>query len=182
LIALAKAKPGTINFGSAGIGSTPHLSGELFKSMAKVEIIHVPYRGTGPAMVDLLGGHIQMFFDLLPTSLPQIQSGKVRAVGNAGATRPASLPDLPTIAEQGLPGFSASSWYGLVAPAHMPEAAKAKLIAAVAKVLKMPDVTARMRDLGAEPGTVFGKDFGAFIDAEAKKWGEVVRISGAHAD
>jgi tripartite-type tricarboxylate transporter receptor subunit TctC len=182
LIALAKHAPDTINFGSAGIGTTPHLSGELFKSMSGVSITHVPYRGTGPAMVDLLGGHIQMFFDLLPTSLPQIKSGKVRAVANAGATRPESLPDLPTVAEQGLPGFSATSWYGLVAPAKMPEAAKAKLIAAVAKALQAPEVKQRMRDLGAEPGTAFGKDFGAFMEAEAKKWGEVVRVSGAHAD
>ena len=182
LIALAKAKPGTIDFGSAGIGSTPHLAGELFKHMAGIDIVHVPYRGTSPAMADLLGGHIQMLFDLLPTSLPQIQAGKVRAVGNAGATRPARLPDLPTIAEQGLPGFSATSWFGLVAPAGMPEAAQARLIAAVKQVLAAPDVIQRIHDLGAEPGTAFGADFGAFIAAEAKKWGEVVRISGAHAE
>jgi tripartite-type tricarboxylate transporter receptor subunit TctC len=182
LIALAKAKPGTINFGSAGIGSTPHLSGELFKSLAGIEITHVPYRGTAPAMADLLGGHIQMFFDLLPSSLPQIQGGKVRAIGNAGLTRPASLADLPTIAEQGLKGFDSSSWFGLVAPAKMPEPAKARLIDAVAKILKSPEVAQRLRELGAEPGTAFGKDFGTFMEAEAKKWGEVVRISGAHAE
>ena len=179
LIALAKAKPGSVNFGSAGSGSTPHLAGELFKHMAGIDITHVPYRGTGPAMADLLGGHIQMFFDLLPTSLPQIQAGKVRGIANAAATRPSSLPDLPTISEQGLPGFSATSWYGLVAPAKMPEVAKAKLIAAVAKVLKSPDVIKRMRDVGAEPGDALGQDFGAFMQAEAKKWGEVVRVSGA---
>ena len=107
LIAYAKSNPGKINFGSAGMGSTPHLSGELFKSMTKTEITHVPYRGTGPAMNDLIGGHIQMFFDLLPGSLPQISAGKVRALANAGAKRPAALPDLPTVAEQGLPGFDA---------------------------------------------------------------------------
>src|SRR5215831_15463475 len=151
LIALAKQKPGTINFGSAGIGSTPHLAGELFKSMAGIDITHVPYRGTGPAMADLLGGHIQMFFDLLPTSLPQIQAGKVRAVANASLTRPASLPDLPTIAEQGLPGFNSISWFGLVAPAKMPEPAQARLIAAVKTALAAPDVAQRIRDLGAEP-------------------------------
>ena len=182
LIALAKAKPGTISFGSAGIGSTPHLSGELFKSLAGIEITHVPYRGTAPAMSDLLGGHIQMFFDLLPTSLAQIESGRVRALANAGATRPRSLPDLPTVAEQGLAGFDSSSWFGVVAPARMPEAAKARLIAAVKKVLASPDVMARMRELGAEPGTAFGADFTAFMAAEARKWGEVVRVSGAHAE
>ena len=105
LIAFAKSNPGKVNFGSAGMGSTPHLSGELFKSMTKTEITHVPYRGTGPAMNDLIGGHIQMFFDLLPGSLPQISTGKVRAIANAGAKRPAALPDLPTVAEQGLAGF-----------------------------------------------------------------------------
>lgn len=182
LIALAKAKPGSINFGSAGIGSTPHLSGELFKHMAGIDITHVPYRGTAPAMADLLGGHIQMFFDLLPSSLPQIQAGKVRAIANASAKRPASLPDLPTIAEQGLAGFDSTSWFGVVAPAKMPEAAKAKLIAAIQKVLATPEVVKRLRELGAEPGTAFGKDFGTFMAAEAKKWGEVVRISGARAE
>jgi tripartite-type tricarboxylate transporter receptor subunit TctC len=182
LIALAKAKPGTINFGSAGIGSTPHLSGELFKSMAGIDITHVPYRGTGPAMADLLGGHIQMFFDLLPTSLPQIQAGKVRAVANAAAKRPSSLPDLPTVSEQGLAGFDATSWYGFVAPARTPPDVQAKLIAAVDKILKSPDVIKRIHDLGAEPGTALGKDFGTFMQTEAKKWGEVVRISGAHAE
>jgi tripartite-type tricarboxylate transporter receptor subunit TctC len=182
LIALAKQKPGTVNFASAGIGSTPHLSGELFKSMSGIDIVHVPYRGTGPAMNDLLGGHIQMMFDLLPSSLPQIEGGKVRAIANAGATRPRSLPDLPTVAEQGLPGFDASSWFGLVAPAQIPDTVKVRLIEAVAKALKSRDIAARIHDLGAEPGTAFGKDFATFMDAEAKKWGEVVRISGAKTD
>jgi tripartite-type tricarboxylate transporter receptor subunit TctC len=133
-------------------------------------------------MADLLGGHIQMFFDLLPSSVPQIAAGKVRAVANASLTRPASLPDLPTIDEQGLRGFDSISWFGLVAPAKMPEGAQAKLIAGIKAVLGAPDVAQRIRDLGAEPGTAFGNGFGAFMAAEAKKWGEVVRISGAHAE
>jgi tripartite-type tricarboxylate transporter receptor subunit TctC len=182
LIALAKAKPGSLTFGSAGIGTTPHLAGELFKSMANVDITHVPYRGTGPAMADLIGGHIQIFFDLLPTSLPQIKTGQVRGIANAGETRPASLPDLPTVAEQGLPGFSASSWYGFVAPAKMPEAARTRLTAATRKVLNSPDVIKRLRDLGAEPGDKFGADFATFMQAEAQKWGDVIRKSGAHVD
>ena len=182
LIALAKAKPGSLTFGSAGIGTTPHLAGELFKSMAGIDITHVPYRGTGPAMTDLIGGHIQIFFDLLPTSLPQIKTGRVRGIANAGDTRPEGLSDLPTVAEQGLPGFSASSWYGFVAPAKMPEAARTRLTAAVQKILKSPDVVARLRELGAEPGDKFGPDFAAFMQAEAKKWGDVIRKSGAHVD
>jgi tripartite-type tricarboxylate transporter receptor subunit TctC len=182
LIALAKKEPGRINFASAGNGTTNHLSGELFKSMAKIDIVHVPYRGAGPAMNDLIGGHVQMFFDLTPTVLPQLATGKVRALGAAGARRAAAMPDLPTIAEQGLPGFDASSWYGLVAPAKTPEPVLARLRDAVAAALKSPDMVARIHALGSEPGTAFGKDFGAFMEGERKKWAEVVRTSGAKAD
>jgi tripartite-type tricarboxylate transporter receptor subunit TctC len=182
LIALAKQKPGTINYGSAGIGTTPHLTAELFKTMAGVDLVHVPYRGTGPAMVGLMAGDIQLFFDLLPNSVPQIKAGKVKAIANAGPTRPASLPDLPTVAEQGLPGFSATSWWGFVGPAKMPEAVKAKLIEGTKKVLSSPAVIKHMRDLSAEPGDAFGQDFAAFLVAEEKKWGDVVRKSGARAD
>ena len=182
LIALAKKAPGTINFASAGNGTTNHLSGKLFKSMANIDIVHVPYRGAGPAMNDLIAGHVQMFFDLLPASLPQINAGKVRALGNAGAKRPAALPGLPTIAEQGLPGFDAVSWVGLVAPAHTPAPVLEKLSAEVAEAVKAPDVVARIHELGSEPGTAFGKDFGAFLAAETKKWAAVIRASGAKAD
>jgi tripartite-type tricarboxylate transporter receptor subunit TctC len=182
LIAFAKANPGKVNFGSAGMGSTPHLSGELFKSMTKTEITHVPYRGTGPAMNDLIGGHIQMFFDLLPGSLPQISTGKVRALANAGAKRPAALPDLPTIAEQGLPGFDSASWVVLVAPAKTPAPVVAKLREEVGKVIKSPDIVARLRELGSDPGTVSEPEVRAFLDAETKKWAEVIRVSGAKAD
>jgi tripartite-type tricarboxylate transporter receptor subunit TctC len=182
LIALAKQQPGKINFASAGIGTTNHLSGELFKSMAKVDIVHVPYRGAGPAMNDLLGGHVQIFFDLMPVVLPQVNAGKVRALGNAGAQRSPAMPNVPTIAEQGVTGFDALSWYGFVAPAKTPESVLAKLRAEVAKVLKSPDILARLNELGAEPGTAFGKDFTAFLQAETAKWAEVIRISGAKAE
>jgi len=182
LIALAKREPGKINFASAGNGTTNHLSGELFKSMAKIDIVHVPYRGAGPAMNDLIAGHVQMFFDLMPVVLPQIAAGKARALANAGATRPSALPNVPTVAEQGLPGFDASSWYGLVAPAKTPEPVLAKLREEVAKALKAPDMISRIRELGSEPGTAFGDDFAAFLAAETKKWAEVIRASGAKAD
>ncbi len=182
LIALARKEPGKINFASAGNGTTNHLSGELFKSMAKIDIVHVPYRGAGPAMNDLIAGHVQMFFDLMPVVLPQIAAGKVRALANAGAKRPSALADVPTIAEQGLPGFEAASWYGLVAPAKTPEPVLAKLREEVAKALKAPEMVARIRELGAEPGTAFGKDFGAFLAAETRKWAEVIHSSGAKAD
>jgi tripartite-type tricarboxylate transporter receptor subunit TctC len=182
LIALAKGNPGKINFASAGNGTTNHLSGELFKSMAKIDIVHVPYRGAGPAMNDLIGGHVQMFFDLTPVVLPQINTGKVRALGAAGGKRASKLPDLPTISEQGLPGFEVFSWYGLVAPAKTPEPVLDKLRDEVAKVLKAPDMIARLHELGLEPGTAFGKNFSTFMAAETRKWAEVIRISGAKAD
>jgi len=182
LIALAKKEPGKINFASAGNGTTNHLSGEMFKSMAKIDIVHVPYRGAGPAMNDLVGGHVQMFFDLMPVVLPQVTTAKVRALGIAGAARASALPNVPTIAEQGVPGFDASSWYGLVAPAKTPEPVLAKLRDEVAKVLKAPDMIARIRELGSEPGIASGKDFGAFMAAETKKWAEIIRASGAKAD
>ena len=182
LIALAKKDPGKINFASAGNGTTNHLSGELFKSKAGIDIVHVPYRGAGPAMNDLIGGHVQMFFDLMPVVLPQIATGKVRALANAGAKRPAALSNVPTVAEQGLAGFDASSWYGLVAPAKTPEPVLAKLRDEVAKALRAPDMVARIHELGSEPGTVFGSDFGAFMAAETRKWADVIRTSGAKAD
>ncbi len=150
--------------------------------MADIDIVHVPYRGTGPAMNDLIGGHIQMFFDLLPASLQQISSGKVRPLANAGTARPAILANLPTVAEQGLPGFDANSWEGIVAPAQTPAPVQAKLIAEVKKVLAAPDVIARIQTLGSEPGTAFGKDFGTFMQAEIVKWAAVIKKSGAKAD
>jgi tripartite-type tricarboxylate transporter receptor subunit TctC len=182
LIAYAKQHPGEINFGSAGNGSTPHLNGELFKTMAQIDIVHVPYRGTGPAMNDLIGGHIQMFFDLLPASLPQIESRKVRALANAGATRPPALANLPTVAQQGLPGFDTTSWVGVVAPVRTPPAITAKLVAEIEKVTRSPDVVARIEELGSVPGTAFGKDFAKFMAAETAKWAAVIKASGARAD
>jgi len=182
LIAYAKQNPGKINFGSAGNGSTPHLSGELLKSMTKIEITHVPYRGTGPAMSDLIAGHIQMMFDLLPGSLPQIGGGKVRALANAGAKRAAALKDLPTVAEQGLAGFDSSSWVALVAPVKTPAPVLAKLRAEVGKVIASPDIVKRLTELGSEAGTANEADVRAFLAAETKKWAEVIRISGAKAE
>jgi tripartite-type tricarboxylate transporter receptor subunit TctC len=182
LIAYAKSSPGKVHFGSAGLGSTPHLSGELFKSMSKTDIVHVPYRGTAPAMNDLIGGHIEMFFDLLPTSLPQIGTGKVRALANAGAKRPPALPDLATVAEQGLPGFDSSSWVALVAPAKTPDPVLARLRVEVGKAISSPEIVARLHELGSQPGTTSEPEVRAFLKAETGKWAEVIRLSGATAD
>jgi tripartite-type tricarboxylate transporter receptor subunit TctC len=182
LIAYAKANPGKINFGSAGVGSIPHLAGEMFKSMTKTVITHVGYRGTAPAMSDLIGGHIQMMFDLLPSSLPQVKAGTVRAIANAGAKRAASLPDLPTVAEQGLARFDASSWVALVAPAKTPAPVLAKLRTEVAKAMASPDIVARLHELGSEPGTANEQDVRAFLASETKKWAAAIHESGTKAD
>jgi tripartite-type tricarboxylate transporter receptor subunit TctC len=182
LIALAKAHPGKISFASAGIGSTPHLSGEMFKSLAKVDMLHVPYRGMGPAMQDVVARHVQMIFDLLPTSLPRINSGQLRGLANAGAKRAKALPDLPTVAEQGLPGFDTSSWFGLVAPAKTPKPVLDRLTAEMKKAVEAPDIQEKIHKLGLEPGTAFGKDFADFMHAETAKWGKVIKESGAKVE
>lgn len=177
LIELARKQPGKINFGSPGIGSTNHLSGEWFKSMAKVDLTHVPYKGSGPAMADLLGGHIQMMFDAIPANLQNINSGAVRALGNAGTTRPAMLSNVPTIIEQGLAGFDSFAWFALVAPAKTPTPILARLRSETAKILAMPDVIKRLADLGTEPGTAIERDVRAFFHSETDKWSEVIRVA-----
>jgi tripartite-type tricarboxylate transporter receptor subunit TctC len=182
LIALAKQQPGQLNFGSSGNGSTNHLAGELFKTMAGIDIVHVPYKGAAPAMNDLIGGHIPMMFDNMPAALAQIKAGTVRPLAVASATRAAALPEVPTVAESGLPGFEAISWFGLVAPAGAPPAALERLEADVKAVLAMPEVAHRYAELGAEPGRLFGDEFGAFLRSETAKWSKVVETSGARLD
>ena len=179
LIALAKAKPGIINFGSSGNGSTNHLAGELLKSMTGISIVHVPYKGAAPAMNDLIAGQIPMMFDNIPAVLPQVQGKAVNAIAVAGAKRASALPDVPTVAEQGVPGFEASAWFGLVAPAKTPQRVLEQLQAKVEAVLRLPDVQKRFADLGAEPGAISGAAFGKFLEEETTKWSAIVRASGA---
>jgi len=179
LIALAKAKPGTLNFGSSGNGSTNHLAGELLKSMAGIDIVHLPYRGAAPAMNDLIAGHIPMMFDNIPAVLPQVQAKTIRAIAVAGAKRATALPDAPTVAESGVPGFEASAWFGLVAPAKTPVPVLAKLESEVEAILKMPDVQKRFTELGAEPGNISGAAFGKFLADETAKWTKIIQASGA---
>ncbi len=182
LITLAQAQPGKLNFGSSGIGSTNHLAGELLKRMGKVDIVHVAYKGAAPAMNDLIGGHIPIMFDNMPAALPQVSGNKVRAIAVAGGKRAAAMPNVPTVAESGLPGFEASAWFGLVAPAKTPPAVLTKLTDAVNKALASPDVVKRFNELGAEPGTSSGAAYGAFLQAETQKWADVIRASGAKAE
>ena len=182
LIALAKAKPGSLSFGSSGNGSTNHLAGELLKSMTGIDILHVPYRGAAPAMNDLIAGHIPMMFDNMPAVLPQVKGKSINAIAVAGAKRASALPDVPTVAESGVPGFEASAWFGLVAPAKTPAPILAKLEGDIATILKMPDVQKRFDELGAEPGTVSGTAFGKFLADETTKWTKIIRESGAKVD
>jgi tripartite-type tricarboxylate transporter receptor subunit TctC len=182
LIAYAKANPGKLNFASSGAGTSIHLSGELFKVMAGVQMTHVPYKGSSPALQDLLGGQVQLMFDNLPPSLPQIKAGKLRALAVTSATRAPALPDVPTIAESGLPGFEASSWFGIVAPAGTPPAIIAKLNTEVAKWLASPEGKEKLVSIGANAGGGSPEDFARHIQAETAKWAKVVKESGAKVD
>jgi tripartite-type tricarboxylate transporter receptor subunit TctC len=182
LVALAKARPGALNFGSSGNGSTNHLAGELLKSVTGIDIVHIPYKGAAPAMNDLIAGHIPMMFDNMPAVLPQVQGKFINAIAVAGHTRASALPDVPTVAESGVPGFEASAWFGLVAPANTPAPVLAKLEGDVEAILRMPDVQKRFTELGAEPGAISGEVFGKFLADETAKWTKIIRESGAKMD
>ena len=182
LIAYAKANPGKLNFASSGNGTSIHLSGELFKVMAGVQMTHIPYKGSAPAMQDLLGGQVQLMFDNLPPSLPQIKGGKLRALAVTSSTRAPALPDVPTIAESGLPGFEASSWFGILAPAGTPPAIIAKVNAEVNKWLGSPEGKEKLAAIGANAAGGSPEDFARHIQTETAKWAKVVKESGAKVD
>lgn len=174
LIALARARPGALSFGSTGIGGANHLAGELFKAMADVDIVHVPYRGAAPAMNDLLGGQIPMMFDSLPTVLPHMQAGTLRALAVTTLSRAASAPEVPTMDEVGLRGFDASAWFGLYGPAGMPTALSDSLNVEVVRALAEPEMRARLARQGASPGTLDRAAFSRFVTTEMEKWARVV--------
>lgn len=182
MIAYAKANPGKINFGSPGNGASPHLSGELFKSMAKVDLTHIPYKGSAPAVSDLLGNQIAIMFDNMPSVIPHVRSGKLRAIAISTAKRSPELPDVPTIAEAGVPGYEAVSWFGLFAPAATPKPVLDKLSAALSKVLANPEVQKKISAQGGETVNETPAQFAAFIRSETTKWGKVVKESGATVD
>ncbi|MDR2327129.1 MAG: tripartite tricarboxylate transporter substrate binding protein [Acidovorax sp.] len=179
LIAYAKANPGKVNFGSSGSGSSVHLSGELFKSMAHVDMVHVPYKGSAPAMSDLLGNQISIMFDNMPSAIQHVRSGKLRPLAVTTAKRSRELPDVPTIAEAGVPGYEATSWFGMWAPVKTPIEVQQKLHAALAKVLKNPAVIKKIEDQGGDVVLDTQAQFDAYIKTEAAKWGKVVKESGA---
>ncbi|NVO12504.1 MAG: tripartite tricarboxylate transporter substrate binding protein [Rhodoplanes sp.] len=174
LIELARREPGRLNFGSAGTGGANHLSGELFAFQTGIKITHVPYKGAAPALNDLLGGHIPMMFDSLPGVVGHIQSGGLRALGVTSLTRAAAAPDIPTLDEAGVKGFDATAWFGLYGPAKMPEAVLQKISDDVREVLRSPVAQAKLKELGAEPGTMSQPQFAAFVLAEMDKWHDVV--------
>jgi tripartite-type tricarboxylate transporter receptor subunit TctC len=181
-IALAKAKPGTINYASVGNATGPHLFGELFRSLTGVNIVHVPYKGTAPAVNDLLGGQVQALFDSLATALPNIRAGKLRALGVTSAQRSRSAPDIPTLAESGAPGYEATGWFGVLVPAGTPAEIVTRLNSEIGAILKMPDVEERFLKFGAEGGGGSPADFTRFIRSEQDKWGKIIREAGIKAE
>jgi tripartite-type tricarboxylate transporter receptor subunit TctC len=182
LIALAKAKPGQLNFGSAGNGSTQHISAQLFLMMAEVDMVHVPYKGSVPAMTALLGGEIPLMFNVISTALPHVKAGKVRALAITTARRSSLVPDLPTVAEAGLPGFEYVAYFGLQAPARTSSEVIAKLNAQTTRILQMADVRERFAVNGAEPMHSTPEQFGAFIREEIDKHRPLVKATGARVD
>lgn len=182
LIAYAKANPGKLNFSSPGAGSGAHLAGELLKSSAGIDIVHVPYNGIAPAVTAVVAGDVQMMFAAAPTALPQVASGKLRAIAVAGPKRIAAAPALPTLDESGLPGFDVTSWYSIVAPAGTPPAIVDRLQKEIARALDNPDVKAKLVGLGAEPVANTPSQFAAMIKLETEKWGKIVKDANIKAE
>jgi len=182
LIALAKARPGQLNYASAGGGSATHLSGELLKSMAGVNIVHVPYKGTGPAVTALLSGEVDLYFATVPAALPLVEAKKLRALGVTGARRSPLMRDVPAIAEAGLKGYETSTWHGVLAPAATPADVVVKLNAEIARTLAQPAVKERLVGQGLDPVGGTPEQFGAYLKTEISKWAVVVKASGARPE
>ena len=182
LIALAKIRPGQLNYASAGTGTAPHLSGELFNAMAGVRMVHIPYKGSPPAVTDLLAGEVALMFSPSSTVLPHVKSGRLRALAVTTAARLPSLPELPTVAESGLKGYETITWFGFVAPAKTPQAIVARLNAEIVKVLALPDVRNQFAIQGIEVIGGTPEQFASYIRDEITKWAKVIRLSGAKAD
>jgi tripartite-type tricarboxylate transporter receptor subunit TctC len=178
VIALAKTQPGKIAYASAGPGTSNHLAGELLASRAKIQLLHVPYKGSAPALVDVVGGQVPLMFDLLATSLPMLKAGKVKALAVTSRTRSSLLPDVPTVAESGVPDYEVSAWFGVFAPAGTPQAIVARLNSEITALLQAPDMQKRLRDLGADPETGTPEDYARYVREEYQKWGALVRQAG----
>jgi tripartite-type tricarboxylate transporter receptor subunit TctC len=177
LVRLAKSRPGSLTFASSGAGSSTHLSGELFKSLTGTDILHVPYRGSSQALIDLMAGQVTMLFDNAPSAIPFIQQGKLRAIAVTSTRRLPNLPDIPTIEESGVPGYESLSWSGIVAPAATPRPVINKLNAAIERVLKMDEVKQKFAALGVEPVGGPPEAFTRHVRAESDKWGKLIRAA-----
>lgn len=182
LISLVKSRPGKMSYGSSSIGGAPHLAMELLKTKTGMDLIHVPYRGAAPALNDLAGGHVSIVLDSMVTGLQFSKGGKARALAVTGAQRSTMAPEIPTVAESGVPGFEASVWYGFFAPAGTPQPILQLLNSEINKALKMPDVHQRLIDFGTDPASTSMDEFNRFIDTEVVKWGAIVKASGAKAE
>lgn len=178
LIALAKAKPGQLNYASGGVGTSPHLAGELFKSMAEVSIVHVPYKGGGPALADTVAGHVEIFFPGIMEALPLVKDGKLRAIAITTLKRTALMPDMATISESGLPGYDSGNWYGIVAPARTPPDIIAKLNAASLAALALPDTKKRLLDVGADAIGSSPEEYASHIRSEIVRMEKVIKAAG----
>jgi tripartite-type tricarboxylate transporter receptor subunit TctC len=181
LVVLAKAKPGTLNYPSAGLGSSSHLAGELFDNLAGVKMVHIPYKGGGPALTDLLGGQVQLMFATMPAAMPHVKSGRLRAVAVTSARRSPAMPELPTIGET-LKGYEAATWYGVLAPARTPRAVIMALHGEVVKILGVAETRDRLLLQGFEPVGGTPEEFAAYIKAEIAKWGRVIKAAGIKAE
>jgi tripartite-type tricarboxylate transporter receptor subunit TctC len=181
LIALAKSRPGKINYASSGSGGAPHLAAELFKSMAGVNMVHVPYKGSGPSFVDVLGGQVPLTCDSLTQGLPYVKSGRLRAIATLGPSRSQVLPDVPTVGET-LKGYEVVNWFGIVAPAATPRDVIVRLYSELVKVLRMPDIKERLSAQGSDPVGSSPEEFGAFMKSETAKWARVIKEANIRAD
>ncbi|MGJ7545088.1 Bug family tripartite tricarboxylate transporter substrate binding protein [Variovorax sp. LT1R16] len=182
LLALAKAQPGKLNYGSTSLGGSPHMSAELLKMMAHVDMLHVPYKGAAPMLTDLMGGQVQVGFDNLPSTINFVRSGKVRAIAVTTAQRWPGAPEIPTVAESGVPGYEVSGWFGLLAPAGTPPAVLKTIQQAIAEAVRQPEVNKQMLDLGALPVANTPEAFAALVQADVAKWREVVKTTGVKLD
>ena len=182
VIRIARARPGQMSYASAGNGSASHLGTELFKTMAKVNIVHVPYKGAAPGVTDLMGGHVQLMIIGIPVALPQVKAGKLKAIGVTPRTRSAAAPEIPTLNESGLPGYEVLNWYGVLAPIRTPRDIVAKLHGEIRRILHAPDMKSRMQAQGMDPVASAPEEFDAYIRAELARWTKVVRDAGIKPD
>lgn len=182
LIALARSKPAQVNYATSGIGSPGHLAAVLLESMADIRLSHIPYKGGGPAITDLLAGHVPVFIAVISTGVPHVQAGKARALAVTGSRRAEAVPDVPTVAEAGVPGYAATNWYGLLAPPKTPKAVIDRINREMTAALKAPEVSDALKSRGIDPAASSPADFAAFIKAEDAKWSKVIRQSGIKAE